>query len=238
MNVDFFHKNCSEGNNEQLLLYSFLLFCLFTEPVNRIPVHRDASALYIVTFRELLLCGSNLSAKMYKNIYLTYLKIWKNDFAETLAHKNIPLKMAYYPLHTPCQNIFFGTTQKVSEITPHWKWAIFLAFLKLKGNFSLLGLNSCEFRVMAAIFDNFGIFKSTHIVHTLVQVIVYTGLCSFFHAAAFVTLGHPIPFVSTTTTCRAHSQRAKSSWKIANFLTTWHYVMDGQQNWFENRQKI
>ena len=163
------------------------------------------------------LCGSNLSAKMYKNIYLTYLKIWKNDFAETLAHKNIPLKMAYYPLHTPCQNIFFGTTQKVSEITPHWKWAIFLAFLKLKGNFSLLGLNSCEFWVMAAIFDNFGIFKSTHIVHTLVQVIVYTGLCSFFHAAAFVTLGHPIPFVSTTTTCRAHSElKAHKNYKF------WH----------------
>ena len=54
----FFHKNCSEGNNEQLLFYSFLLFCLFTELVNRIPVHRDASALYIVTFRELLLSTS------------------------------------------------------------------------------------------------------------------------------------------------------------------------------------
>ena len=54
-----FHKNCSEGNNEQLLFYFFLLFCLFTEPVNRIPVHRNDSVLYIVAFRELLLYTTN-----------------------------------------------------------------------------------------------------------------------------------------------------------------------------------
>ena len=36
----FFHKNCSESNNEQLLFYFCVIFCLFTEPVYRIPVHR------------------------------------------------------------------------------------------------------------------------------------------------------------------------------------------------------
>ena len=63
--------------NNFYFIFAFY-FVFFTEPVKRIPVHRDASVLYILTFREPLLYSLPLSFKI--NIFRNFLDIkWPGD---------------------------------------------------------------------------------------------------------------------------------------------------------------